>query len=270
MNTTTGRAAAYLAAGVILAAVVGFAVWAGSTPGQHNRAGFTAEAADASATSTSDTSASSQTSASSASSTKRSATASSTTRGGATDDTRRDSARRAHTPNAGARDSRTAEDAIAADQSSGMPSGYNSKADPYLPPHAVVKDAPTSASPSRVYRPTNIVPTPSETRSEEETTHSASTEPTKQNQPLTPEAPATTSPEKVPSPQPASEQVDPSEGGSTPPTAQEALPGAAITAQVPSPAQEVPDRPTPPEKPGASESAGARHIVDEFVRKVTE
>lgn len=41
-----------------------------------------------------------------------------------------------------------------------MPTGYNAAHDPYLPPHAVVAPAQESTQPSRVYRPSNIVPSP--------------------------------------------------------------------------------------------------------------
>lgn len=209
MKTTTGRVAAFLTAGVILAAAVGFAVWAGSAPGQHNRAGFTAEAADANVSSPTGSS--------------MSAAPESDEATRATPDAqRREAAEAGNWPGAaysvrtpgsagGTASTAGAEQIVSPDDAGSAPSGYHSESDPYLPPHAVVKQAPASPSPSRVYRPTNIVPTPVEPENEGSATETGvgeHTPPTEAATPHTP-TPAPAPSADVPRPEPANEPARP-------------------------------------------------------------
>lgn len=136
MEGNARRVAVFIGAGAMLAALVGFTVWATSTPGQNNRAGFTAEAAGTSDTDASTSSTPPSTTTTTATST-RSATPDTDETG-----TRSPEADTADEPQAAA----------------SMPAGYVAEHDPYLPPHAVVAPAPGAAQASRVYRPTNIVP----------------------------------------------------------------------------------------------------------------
>lgn len=140
MEGTARRVAVFFGAGALLAALVGVTVWATSTPGHTNRAGFTAEAAGTTEPSATDTTVSSATD-----------TATDTAAPRVSDATPTRSGRSVR--NAGQSDT-TAAQPVAA------PSGYSAERDPYLPPHAVVAPAPRSAQPSRVYRPSNIVPSP--------------------------------------------------------------------------------------------------------------
>lgn len=153
MEGTARRVAVFFGAGALLAALVGVTVWATSTPGHTNRAGFTAEAAGT---------------------TEPSATA--TTVSSATDTPTDTAAPRVsnatHTRsapsvgNAGQSDNTAAQPAAA-------PPGYSAERDPYLPPHAVVAPAPRSAQPSRVYRPSNIVPSPTRAAAQDATSPAA-------------------------------------------------------------------------------------------------
>lgn len=135
MEGTARRVAVFFGAGVLLAALVGVTVWATSAPGQNNRAGFTAESAG--------TAEPSSTSASSGET-----TSSGSDDQGSDDDSRTS---RQH-------DGEPADTGEAGRTAASAPSGYNAASDPYLPPHAVVTRAPQSGQTSRVYRPSNIVP----------------------------------------------------------------------------------------------------------------
>lgn len=137
MEGSARRVAVFLGAGVLLAALVGVTVWATSTPGQNNRAGFTAEAAGTAEPSST------------------SASPSETTPSGSDDQGSDDDS---HTSRQ--QDSKPADTGEAGRTAASAPSGYNAASDPYLPPHAVVTRAPQSSQTSRVYRPSNIVPSP--------------------------------------------------------------------------------------------------------------
>ena len=148
MEGTARRVAVFIGAGALLAALVGFTVWATSSPGQNNRAGFTAEAAGTTGTSATPTS---------SSPTTETVTENQT------------HTRTVRSPASAADNGRNANhggsDAGRANSDEGragaaVPTGYNAAQDPYLPPHAVVAPAPESGQPSRVYRPSNIVPSP--------------------------------------------------------------------------------------------------------------
>lgn len=134
---TARRVAVFLGAGVLLAALVGVTVWATSAPGQNNRAGFTAEAAGTAEPSP-------------ASASPGETTPSGSDDQGSDDDSRTN---RQH-------DGEPADTGEAGRTAAPAPSGYNAASDPYLPPHAVVTRSPQSGQTSRVYRPSNIVPSP--------------------------------------------------------------------------------------------------------------
>lgn len=142
MEGTTRRVAVFFGAGVLLAALVGFTVWATSSPGQHNRAGFTAEAAGTTEPSATETTSSPTTATVTESETRTHTVRSSARNAGATG-------------NLGAAQAEPGPNRAGA----AMPSAYNAESDPYLPPHAVVAPAEGQAQSSRVYRPSNIVPT---------------------------------------------------------------------------------------------------------------
>lgn len=193
MEGTARRVAVFIGAGALLAALVGFTVWATSSPGQNNRAGFTAEAAGtagASATST----ASSPTTATvtenqTQTRTVRSATNSADNNGG-TD-----------------RAAGTAGQAGPGQQRPGasMPTGYNAAHDPYLPPHAVVAPAPESGQPSRVYRPSNIVPSSARPMTAQDTKPAA--EPTPAGGQTSARTPSQQTPDSTPSREPGESSV---------------------------------------------------------------
>ena len=157
MEGTARRVAVFFGAGALLAALVGVTVWATSTPGHTNRAGFTAEAAGTTEPSATDTTVDSATDAATD-------TATDTAAPRVSNATRTRSGRSVR--NAGQSDN-TAAQPVAA------PSGYSAERDPYLPPHAVVEPAPRSAQPSRVYRPSNIVPSPTSAASQAATSPAA-------------------------------------------------------------------------------------------------
>lgn len=147
MEGTARRVAVFIGAGALLAALVGFTVWATSSPGKNNRAGFTAEAAG--------------TTGASATSTTSSPTTATVTENQTHTRTVRSSASAADNGSgAGAGAAGHADSGRPGQQRVGaaMPTGYNAAHDPYLPPHAVVAPAPESGQPSRVFRPSNIVP----------------------------------------------------------------------------------------------------------------
>ena len=148
MEGTARRVAVFIGAGALLAALVGFTVWATSSPGQNNRAGFTAEAAG-----TNDTSATPTTSSPTTETVTENQTHTRTVRSSASV---ADNGRNAN--HGGGSAGRASSDKERAGAS--VPTGYNAAQDPYLPPHAVVAPAPESAQPPRVYRPSNIVPSP--------------------------------------------------------------------------------------------------------------
>ena len=145
MEGTARRVAVFIGAGALLAALVGFTVWATSSPGKNNRAGFTAEAAG--------------TTGASATSTTSSPTTATVTENQTHTRTVRSSASAADN-GSGAGAASHADSGRPGQQRVGaaMPTGYNAAHDPYLPPHAVVAPAPESGQPSRVFRPSNIVP----------------------------------------------------------------------------------------------------------------
>lgn len=148
MEGTARRVAVFIGAGALLAALVGFTVWATSSPGQNNRAGFTAEAAG-----TTGTSATPTTSSPTTETVTENQTHTRTVRSSAS------AANNGRNTNRGA----GASGRVNSDKGragAAVPTGYNAAQDPYLPPHAVVAPAPESGQPSRVYRPSNIVPSP--------------------------------------------------------------------------------------------------------------
>ena len=145
MTTTQRRVAVLLGAGVILAAIAGWTVWAASSSST-NHAGYTADAADQPAT------------ASSVSTTHRTTIDSSPSSSSAPKTSR---------SGASASEAPAADPEYNADQHSVAPqmaSGYAAQNDPYLPPHAVVGQA-APAEPTKVYRPTNVVPAPAASES---------------------------------------------------------------------------------------------------------
>lgn len=147
---TARRVAVFIGAGALLAAVVGFTVWATSAPGQNNRAGFTAEAAG-----TTGNSAASTTSSPTTETVTENLTHTRTVRSSTNSPDNGPAAH--HGADAGAAG---AAGSGAGRAGASMPTGYNAAHDPYLPPHAVVAPAQESTQPSRVYRPSNIVPSP--------------------------------------------------------------------------------------------------------------
>lgn len=192
MNPTTRRVAVYLSAGLLLAAMVGFATWASSTPGQGNRAGFTAEAADShESSSAASTSAGPRTRESEQRETRSNSSARAT--GSASTNPGSVAASRSQRQSSGQAQqdaSGTGDVNVVPSQASKAPAGYDVATDPYMPPHAVVNEAPTGTqTPSRVYRPTNIVPEPedssasSATSADQSAGSKAPSEPTKAEQP---------------------------------------------------------------------------------------
>ena len=197
MERTARRVAVFLGAGVLLAALVGVTVWATSAPGQNNRAGFTAEAAGTAEPSST------------------SASPGETTPSGADDQGSGDDSRtsRQH-------DDEPADTGEAGRTAASAASGYNAASDPYLPPHAVVSRAPRSGQSSRVYRPSNIVPSPTRPTAVQGGTR-PTTEPAPANgrpsaqttSPQTPSGGAQPSATKPAAPAPGSSATQPSEAG---------------------------------------------------------
>lgn len=197
MERTARRVAVFLGAGVLLAALVGVTVWATSAPGQNNRAGFTAEAAG--------TAEPSSTSASPAETTP-----SGSDDQGSDDDSRTS---RQH-------DGEPADTGEAGRTAASAPSDYNAASDPYLPPHAVVSRAPRSGQSSRVYRPSNIVPSPARptavqggTRPTAEPAPANGRPSAQTTSPQTPSGGAQPSATKPAAPAPESSETQPSEAG---------------------------------------------------------
>ncbi len=153
MSTSSGRVAVFTVLGVLLAVLVGFAVWAGSGPSHSNRAGFTADAVDESTQSEATSTASSSTTSTSAQPPTTSATA--------TGRTSSISSQRASNPSQPIQgdNPEAIGAAISGAAHASAPQGYAAESDPFMPPHAVVNSGAGDAAPSRVYRPTNISPT---------------------------------------------------------------------------------------------------------------
>ena len=197
MERTARRVAVFLGAGVLLAALVGVTVWATSAPGQNNRAGFTAEAAGTAEPSST------------------SASPGETTPSGADDQGSGDDSRtsRQH-------DDEPADTGEAGRTAASAASGYNAASDPYLPPHAVVSRAPRSGQSSRVYRPSNIVPSPARptavqggTRPTAEPAPADGRPSAQTTSPQTPSGGAQPSATKPAAPAPGSSATQPSEAG---------------------------------------------------------
>lgn len=160
MEGTARRVSAFVGAGVVLAAIVGFTVWATSAPGQNNRAGFTAEAAK-----TSEPGTTTPADLSSASSMTTATVTENETR----------TVRGSHSParDGGRQGAAEAEVRQSQRAAGSAPSGYNAERDPYMPPHAVVAPVPESGQPTRVYRPSNIVPSTAPTATTQDHTRPA-------------------------------------------------------------------------------------------------
>lgn len=280
MEGTARRVAVFLGAGVLLAALVGVTVWATSTPGQNNRAGLPADAAGTAEPSST------------------SASPGETTPSGADDQGSGDDSRtsRQH-------DGEPADTGEAGRTAASAPSGYNAASDPYLPPNAVVTRSPQSGQTSRVYRPSNIVPSPARPTAVQEGTRPTA-EPAPANgrpsaqttSPQTPSGGAPTSAGKADTPTPESSETQPSDAGapvlpSAPDPGAEPAPNATQEANqdgANSPA--VPQAPStlPAEQPTASaparvagkddvagypretEAATARDVIDGFIGAVTQ
>ncbi len=197
VERTARRVAVFLGAGVLLAALVGVTVWATSAPGQNNRAGFTAEAAGTAEPSST------------------SASPGETTPSGANDQGSDDDSRtsRQH-------DGEPADTGETGRTAASAPSDYNAASDPYLPPHAVVSRAPRSGQSSRVYRPSNIVPSPARptavqggTRPTAEPAPADGRPSAQTTSPQTPSGGALPSATKPATPAPESSATQPSEAG---------------------------------------------------------
>ena len=197
MERTARRVAVFLGAGVLLAALVGVTVWATSAPGQNNRAGFTAEAAGTAEPSST------------------SASPGETTPSGADDQGSDDDSRtsRQH-------DGEPADTGETGRTAASAPSDYNAASDPYLPPHAVVSRAPRSGQSSRVYRPSNIIPSPARptavqggTRPTAEPAPANGRPSAQTTSPQTPSGGALPSATKPATPAPESSATQPSEAG---------------------------------------------------------
>lgn len=156
MERSTRRMAAFLGAGALLAAIVGWSVWATSTHGQSN-AGFTADAAGVSPSSPGAASESVSGAASTTSASARPSADSGRSQASSTGST--GASRQSAGAEPGGAESAASADRAGAPGSGRFPSGYQAERDPYLPPHAIVAQAPASDQPDRVYKPTNIVPT---------------------------------------------------------------------------------------------------------------
>lgn len=274
MEGTARRVAVFLGAGVLLAALVGVTVWATSAPGQNNRAGFTAEAAGTAEPSST------------------SASPGETTPSGSDDQGSDDDSRTSRH-----RDGEPAETGEAGRTAASAPSDYNAASDPYLPPHAVVTRAPQSGQTSRVYRPSNIVPSPARPTAEPapangrpsaQTTSPQTPSGGAQPSATKPTAPATPAPESsVPQPSEAEEADLPSAPDTgaepTPDATQEAHQGGAnspAAPQAPSalpaeqPATSAPARVAGKEDvagyPREKQASTARDVIDEFTGAVTQ
>lgn len=261
MTPTHRRVAVLLSAGVILAAIAGWTVWAASSSST-NHAGYTADAADQSAT------------ASSVSTTHRTASSTSSSADSSTAQSSRSGA--------SATDDQAADPEYNADQHSAAPqmaSGYAAHNDPYLPPHAVVGQA-APAEPTKVYRPTNIVPAPAKPAASTEannqvqsTPEGSSTAPKDSKQHGT-STPGSTSNEPMsPAPTPSPEQPQRPQGGRPVPTEPEdPVPAAEQVSDAPvsqkasdnSPGQSAPAEPAP----SAQSGFNPREVIDRVTQGI--
>ena len=216
MERTARRVAVFVGAGILLAALVGVTVWSTSAPGQNNRAGYTAQAAGTAEPSVTP------------------ASPGETAPSDADDRTGNEGSHsnREH-------DGDPADTPDAGHTAASAPSGYNAARDPYLPPHAVVTRAPQSDQPSRVYRPSNIVPSPARPTADQ-----GGTRPTAEPAP-TNERPST----RTSSPQAPSSGAQPS--ATTPATPATPAPESSAT-QPPEPTEPVlPSAPDPETEPAS-------------------
>ena len=280
---TARRVAVFLGAGVLLAALVGVTVWATSAPGQNNRAGFTAEAAGTAEPSST------------------SASPGETKPPGSADQGSDDDSRTSRQRDGEPGGTREAGQTVAS-----APSGYNAASDPYLPPHAVVTRAPQSGQTSRVYRPSNIVPStalptaaqggtrptaepaPANRRPSTQTTSPQTPSGGAQPSATKPTAPATPAPESsTTQPSEAEEPVLPSapdpgaepvpdatqeahqDGANSPaaPQAPSALPAEQPTTSAPA---RVAGKEDVAGYPRETQAATARDVIDGFIGAVTQ
>lgn len=284
MKPTTRRVAVYFAAGLLLAAAVGVAVWAGSSTGQSNRAGFTAQAAGGNGATVASTSAQEPTS----ETTSASATREREDRSRSADANAGQSANTEASQEANATDMPAAAGGNAA-------ANYTVEDDPYLPPHAVIGKQKTEQQATNVYRPTNVVPQPAagSEPSVASSAKQAGNEETSANQSATSESAGTsprettgagdTQPAESPkaSETPRSEQPD----NADPKGTQNGETDTTEKGQDRQPAPAEPTEPAPSEArshhvPGKENVAGypkeqapdaaAREIVDRFVNRVTK
>lgn len=154
MNGSRRGVGAFMAIGLAIAVIVGFAVWGASTPGRTSTAGYAADTATVEQTTSPKSSRSSA-----ASDTEGSESANSASRSGAghstlalTSQTLADSGL---PPTSGVYG---IEGEALLNNAPGRPNpNYRMESDPYAPPLAVTS-APRSTAPTAIYRPTNVVP----------------------------------------------------------------------------------------------------------------
>ena len=242
MEGTARRVAVFIGAGALLAALVGFTVWATSSAGQNNRAGFTAEAAG-----TTDASATPTTSSPTTETVTENQTHTRTVRSPAS------AADNGRNANRGAGDAgRASSDEGRA--GAAVPTGYNAAQDPYLPPHAVVAPAPESGQPSRVYRPSNIVPSPARPQAAPQGANPAA-EPTPAGAQTSTRTSSQQTPGSTPPREPGeSSAAQPSTPATPAPDGSEAQPSEA-TEPTRTPAQEPSKQPEQPQTTEASDES---------------
>ena len=242
MEGTARRVAVFIGAGALLAALVGFTVWATSSPGQNNRAGFTAEAAG-----TTDASATPTTSNPTTETVTENRTHTRTVRSPAS---AADHGRNANRGAGAVGQASSDEGRVGAS----LPTGYNAAQDPYLPPHAVVAPASESGQPSRVYRPSNIVPSPARPQAAPQGANSAA-EPTPAGAQTSARTPSQQTPGSTPPREPGeSSAAQPSTPATPAPGGSEAQPSEA-TEPTHTPAQEPSKQPEQPQTTEASEES---------------
>lgn len=277
MTPTHRRVAVLMGAGVLLAVIAGWTVWAASSSST-NHAGYTADAADQ--TATADSAAEQHRTTTDTSS--KSAAASKTSHSGAsaTDDPAGD-------PEYNAADHNAAPQ---------VASGYAAHNDPYLPPHAVVGQA-APVEPTKVYRPTNIVPAPAAPAASTEATTQVQSTPagsstaptdtphagthTAASQPSEPVSPVPTpSPERPQGGRPASSEsedpvpsVEQTSNQPVPQTASDNLsPSAAASEQVSQEGAPAPERITGKEEvagyPSPQQGFDPRQIIDRVTKNI--
>ena len=242
MEGTARRVAVFIGAGALLAALVGFTVWATSSAGQNNRAGFTAEAAG-----TTDASATPTTSSPTTETVTENQTHTRTVRSPAS------AADNGRNANRGAGDAgRASSDEGRA--GAAVLTGYNAAQDPYLPPHAVVAPAPESGQPSRVYRPSNIVPSPARPQAAPQGANPAA-EPTPAGAQTSTRTSSQQTPGSTPPREPGeSSAAQPSTPATPAPGGSEAQPSEA-TEPTRTPAQEPSKQPEQPQTTEASDES---------------